>query len=83
MNKPYIPYLWQRMEQLHRKNPVSGHTPGHKNGIFLPQLLQAAWGSTFASYDFTELDGLDNLHFSTDCIARSQQHAAEIFGAGQ
>ena len=83
MNKPYIPYLWQRMEQLHRKNPVSGHTPGHKNGIFLPQLLQTAWGSTFASYDFTELDGLDNLHFSTDCIARSQQQAAEIFGAGQ
>ena len=83
MNKPYIPYLWQRMEQLHPKNTVSGHTAGHKNGIFLPQLLQAAWGSTFASYDFTELDGLDNLHFSTDCIARSQQQAAEIFGAGQ
>ena len=83
MTKPYIPYLWQKMEQLHRQKPVSGHTPGHKNGIFLPEPLQSAWGSTFASYDFTELDGLDNLHFSTGCIAQSQQQAAEIFGAGQ
>ena len=83
MTKPYIPYLWQKMEQLHRQNPVSGHTPGHKNGIFLPEALQSAWGSIFAAYDFTELDGLDNLHFSTGCIAQSQQQAAEIFGAGQ
>lgn len=83
MTKPYIPYLWQRMEQLHKQNPLSGHTPGHKNGIFLPDVLQNAWGSTFAAYDFTELDGLDNLHFSTDCIAESQKQAAEIFGAGR
>lgn len=83
MNKEYIPYLWQRMENLHRQNPMSGHTPGHKNGIFLPDTLQQAWGSAFASYDFTELDGLDNLHFSSDCIAQSQQQAAEIFGAGR
>ncbi len=83
MNKPYIPYLWQRMEHLHRKNPISGHTPGHKNGVFLPESLQSAWGSSFSAYDFTELDGLDNLHFSTGCIAQSQNQAAEIFGAGQ
>lgn len=79
--KQYTPFLWERMEQLHQQTPVSGHTPGHKNGLFLPKALQNAWGSTFAAYDFTELDGLDNLHFSTDCIAQSQQQAAEIFGA--
>ena len=83
MNHTYTPYLWQRMQNLHRQNPVSGHTPGHKNGLFLPASLQNAWGSTFAAYDFTELDGLDNLHFSSDCIAQSQHQAAEIFGAGQ
>ena len=83
MNKSYIPYLWQRMEQLHQRQPLSGHTPGHKNGKFLPESLQQAWGNSFASYDFTELDGLDNLHFSSDCIAQSQRQAAEIFGAGQ
>ena len=83
MNHTYTPYLWQRMQNLHRQNPVSGHTPGHKNGLFLPASLQNAWGSTFAAYDFTELDGLDNLHFSSDCIAQSQHQAAKIFGAGQ
>lgn len=83
MNHQYIPYLWQRMEQLHQRMPVSCHTPGHKNGIFLPEPLQQAWGAAFASYDFTELDGLDNLHFSSDCIAQSQQQAAAIFGAAR
>lgn len=79
----YIPYLWQRMQALHDRQPLSGHTPGHKNGLFLPEPLQKAWGSQFASYDYTELDGLDNLHFASDCIAQSQQQAAQIFGAGQ
>ncbi len=83
MNKTYTPYLWQKMQQLHQRDPLSGHTPGHKNGIFLPDELQTAWGEQFASYDFTELDGLDNLHFSSGCIRQSQQQAAEIFGAGQ
>ncbi len=79
--KSYTPFLWERMQQLHTKQPISGHTPGHKNGVFLPDALQEAWGSQFASYDFTELPGLDNLHFADDCIAQSQRQAAEIFGA--
>lgn len=82
MKTQYTPFLWERMQQLHNRNPMSGHTPGHKNGIFLPDTLQQAWGSAFAAYDFTELDGLDNLHFADDCIAQSQRQAAEIFGAG-
>jgi len=77
------PYLWQRMAALHQRQPLSAHTPGHKNGIFLPETLQNAWGTQFASYDYTELDGLDNLHFSSDCIAQSQQQAARIFGAAR
>lgn len=83
MEHTYTAFLWERMQQLHRQQPLSGHTPGHKNGLFLPQALREAWGSQFASYDYTELEGLDNLHFSSDCIARSQQQAAQICGAGQ
>ena len=79
--KSYTPFLWERMQQLHNQTPTSGHTPGHKNGAFLPEALQTAWGNTFAAYDFTELPGLDNLHFAEDCIADSQRQAAEIFGA--
>lgn len=83
MTHTYTPFLWEQMQNLHRQQPISGHTPGHKNGLFLPQALQNAWGSQFASYDYTELDGLDNLHFSEGCIAQSQQQAAQIFGAAQ
>ena len=83
MTTSYIPYLWQRMQALHAQNPLSCHTPGHKNGVFLPLPLREAWGDRFASYDYTELDGLDNLHFSSDCIAQSQQQAADIFGAAR
>ena len=79
--KSYTPFLWERMQQLHNQTPMSGHTPGHKSGAFLPEALQTAWGNTFAAYDFTELPGLDNLHFAEDCIADSQRQAAEIFGA--
>ena len=81
MNPQYTPFLWNRMQQLHTQSPMSGHTPGHKNGLFLPGMLQEAWGETFATYDFTELPGLDNLHFASDCIADSQRQAAKIFGA--
>ena len=77
----YSAYLWNRMQKMHDRNPVSGHTPGHKNGLFLPPALKNAWGELFASYDYTELDGLDNLHFSSDCILESQKQAAKIFGA--
>lgn len=77
----YSAYLWNRMQKMHDRNPVSGHTPGHKNGLFLPPVLKQAWGELFASYDYTELDGLDNLHFSSDCILESQKQAATIFGA--
>ena len=81
--KSFTPYLWNRMEQLHKQNPISGHTPGHKNGVFLPTHLKDAWGEAVARYDYTELPGLDNLHFADDCIAQSQAQAAELFGAKQ
>ena len=83
MKPTYTPFLWERMQQLHSEQPLSGHTPGHKNGVFLPEPLRKAWGSTFASYDYTELEGLDNLHFSEDCIAHSQAQAASIWNAGR
>ena len=53
MTHTYTPFLWEQMQNLHRQQPISGHTPGHKNGLFLPQALQNAWGSQFASYDYT------------------------------
>lgn len=83
MDKTFIPYLWNAMQEHHNKQPVSAHTPGHKNGLFLPEPLKKFWGNQFASYDFTELPGLDNLHFPQDAIFKSEKQSADIFHAKQ
>ena len=75
---PYHAYLFNKMHSLVQQKPLSFHTPGHKNGALLPSALAEIWGTDFARYDLTELDGLDNLHFSSGCIAQSQQQAAAI-----
>ena len=75
------PYLLNEMLKIAEQQPLSGHTPGHKNGLFLPARLKELWGEQFAAYDFTELPGLDNLHFSEECLAKSQQQTADFFGA--
>ena len=75
------PYLLNEMQKIAEQQPLSAHTPGHKNGLFLPTQLKELWGKQFAAYDFTELPGLDNLHFSEGCLAQSQQQVADFFGA--
>lgn len=77
------PYLLNEMLNIAEQQPLSAHTPGHKNGLFLPDRLKKLWGEQFAAYDFTELPGLDNLHFSEGCLAQSQQQVADFFGAAQ
>ena len=65
---PYHAYLLDKLRAVVKKQPLSYHTPGHKNGRLLPPELKALWGSDFARYDLTELSGLDNLHFSSAYI---------------
>lgn len=77
------PYLLDAMITLADQQPVSGHTPGHKNGLLLPEQLRLLWGDRFAAYDFTELPGLDNLHFASGCIEQSQQQVAAYCGAAR
>ena len=80
---PYHAYLLERLRAIVNRQPLSFHTPGHKNGQLLPPALQSIWGREFARYDLTELTGLDNLHFSSDCLLKSQQQAAEIWQCQQ
>lgn len=61
-------------------NPISFHTPGHKNGSFIPRgiplEISKAW-----KYDITEIAGLDNLHNPQGCIKEAQEEAAKLFKA--
>ena len=51
------------------------HMPGHKrNEALCPD-------GSGVRYDFTEIDGFDNLYNAQEMIAESEEKAAELFGA--
>lgn len=77
----YQYFIRDAIEALARRQPISGHTPGHKNGAFLPEALTALWGTALGQYDVTELVGLDDLHSARGCIGDSQRQAARIYQA--
>ena len=73
-----IPLL-QALEQLIKKNPLSLHVPGHKNGkhTFINELEL----SNLLYYDVTELNGLDDLHYPSEAINDAQNLLAKVYGA--
>jgi len=74
-------YILNALQKYNRQQPKSYHMPGHKGGRFLPDILKEVWGETLATFDVTEIPGLDNLHDPQEAILQSQQQAAQIFGA--
>lgn len=69
------------LESLFRhreREKASFHMPGHKNGAaFLGTRFENDW----LGLDVTELADTDALCHPRDAILRSQQHAAELYGA--
>jgi arginine/lysine/ornithine decarboxylase len=63
-----------RVEYL-SNNPIKMHTPGHK-GRCLAEIINTV-------IDLTEVEGLDNLHYPTGAIHRSQEETAALFGSGK
>ena len=66
--------LYDRLIQHEALNRASFHTPGHKGRFFDPSLLRL---------DYTELPDTDALYEANDVILRTEQRAAELFGAGR
>ncbi len=66
--------LYEALQKYCKKDIYPFHMPGHKQGrgLVLPHLLQM---------DLTELEGLDNLHHSTEVIREAQVLAAKTFGS--
>jgi len=52
------------------------HMPGHKRNTDFDYLRDLS-----AEIDFTEIDGLDNLHAPDGILLEAQRYAAEIYGA--
>ncbi len=65
------------------KNPFSFHVPGHGRGKRLPEELISPGGRSLFSLDLTELPGTDDLHNPNGPIARAQELAACVYGAGK
>lgn len=63
--------LVEALKQHKKKNPVSFHVPGHKNGQ-LSSFLDL-------SYDVTELSGLDDLHASEGCIQDAENLLSDFY----
>ena len=73
-NKPLV----EALEYFIRKEPVSLHVPGHKNGLIsgLPQSIRQA-----LTYDVTELTGLDDYHHPEEAIADAERLLAEAYNS--
>ncbi len=74
-------YLWNEMRRHVSACRQSWHTPGHKSGRVVPQMLKEAWGGDVFRYDLTEVGELDVLYRETGVLAESQRAAAEAFEA--
>lgn len=59
------------------------HVPGHGGGRGVPEELQLLIGRSVFTVDVTELPGLDDLNQPVGAIARSQELAAQAFGANR
>jgi arginine decarboxylase len=73
-NRPLI----EALTEFKEANPISFHVPGHKGGILsgLPSELRVA-----LQYDFTELEGLDDLHEPSGVIEEAQQKLSSLYGS--
>lgn len=79
MDQTKAPLLQALMERSKRKES-SFHVPGHKFGASLQGEEKDFFGSVM-ELDYTEIEGLDDLHHPEGPILAAQQLAAECFGA--
>lgn len=74
VNRPLI----QKLVEFKEKDPISFHVPGHKGGILSGLPIQMR---TALSYDFTELDGLDDLHEPTGVILEAEKKLTTFYNS--
>lgn len=74
INRPLV----EQLIQFKNKKRYSLHVPGHKDGMLseLPDEARSA-----LAYDWTELDGLDDLHEATEVIQTAQEMLAKLYDA--
>ncbi len=74
-------FIINRLENLAKKQIISFHVPGHKNGKLLKKYNAEFYSSNMISLDSTELSDTDNLHAPKGIIKQAQERAAQVFKA--
>lgn len=74
--------LFEAMINYQKRVRGNFHIPGHKQGQAFDQHGKNYF-SSLLRVDFTEVDGLDDLHDATGVIAEAQALAADAFGADE
>ncbi|MCF3944068.1 aminotransferase class I/II-fold pyridoxal phosphate-dependent enzyme [Oceanobacillus alkalisoli] len=77
MKQKNIPIL-KMLDKFTKKNPLSFHVPGHKNGTIFPEQAQTYY-EHILKLDVTELPGLDDLHAPQGSIAEAEKLATKFF----
>jgi arginine decarboxylase len=72
--------LYEALRERRLLGETSFHVPGHKFGAGLEQEERTIFGSVM-EVDYTEIEGLDDLHHPEGVILEAEQLAAECFGA--
>lgn len=80
MNKQLSTPLYDALTEFARKNPISMHVPGHKNGHLFPDKALGLFQSILL-LDMTEITGMDDLHAPEGIILEAEGLAADWFQA--
>lgn len=71
--------IFNELEKLSKRNMISFHVPGHKNGkIFERYNIDIV--NNIGKFDITEIPGSDNLHAPEGMIKEAQERAKEFYG---
>ncbi|WIF95928.1 aminotransferase class I/II-fold pyridoxal phosphate-dependent enzyme [Caminicella sporogenes] len=74
------PIILNNLIKLSKKDMVSFHVPGHKNGKIFEKYYRN-FVNNISKLDTTEIYGNDNLHFPKGMIKEAQEKAAKFYGA--
>ncbi|WP_078593277.1 aminotransferase class I/II-fold pyridoxal phosphate-dependent enzyme [Evansella clarkii] len=77
MNQKHTPLFNQLVTHI-KRDPVSFHVPGHKNGTVFPGKA-SQWYNEILKLDQTEISGLDDLHQAEGVIKEARQLTADLY----
>jgi len=72
--------LFDTLYEHARRQVISFHTPGHKNGRSIDKKLKTFTGKNVYYFDVTVFPEVDSLHDPTGPIKKSQELMAKLYG---